>query len=115
MPATVDCPALERWQALLFGEVLPEDLACYERHLAICSNCQHLLDQAEDCRDIWRQVGQRIGDPTSAPADPTLAEVLRKLHEAKGLDRPSPPAFDDLYFLRPTDRPFGMHFAKVGP
>jgi serine/threonine-protein kinase len=45
-----------------------------------------------------------VGDPTAVPADPTLDEVLERLHAARRPDLTSPAAAD-LYFLGPSDRP----------
>src|SRR6266403_958924 len=57
MPALLDCPGIERWQALL--------------------------------------------DDT----DPTLTQILERLHEGKPPVGTGPLEPADLYFLRPTDRP----------
>jgi serine/threonine protein kinase len=96
--ATPDCPALEDWQAL-FNETLPsEQREKYERHLEGCATCQDLLDQADE--GALRTTGRRLGDPTLAPANPSLVQVLKRLEKMP--EGPEPP---DLYFLRPTDRP----------
>jgi hypothetical protein len=36
MPAPVDCPGIECWQALFEGAVPPDQRADYERHLESC-------------------------------------------------------------------------------
>src|SRR5690242_16324907 len=105
MSAPLDCPGIESWQALL-GDTVPPDLrTSYEQHLESCAACQERLDRAQDCATALRGLGWRAGDPTITPADPTLTQVLERLHEGKPRDRAAPAEPPDLYFLRPADRP----------
>ncbi|HEV3080981.1 MAG TPA: serine/threonine-protein kinase, partial [Gemmataceae bacterium] len=103
--APLDCPAIESWQAL-FEDALPSDQReRYERHLEACVACQERLDQAEECEDLLRATGRRIGDPTVAPANPSLIQVLKRLREEKCPDGTALAEPADLYFLRPAERP----------
>src|SRR5437016_2395020 len=98
-----DCPELDRWQDLLGDSLSAEQRECYERHLESCPACQERLDRAEACGEPLRQLVRRAGDPTTAPADPTLVHVMERLHEVRSpLDADEPA---DLSFLRPSDRP----------
>src|SRR5262249_12283005 len=101
----LDCPGTECWQALFSGTFPPDQVELYERHLDSCPACQARLDQAEEYRDELRRLGRQVGDPTVVPADPTLAQVLRKLHEARLADGPGVEEPMDLSFLAPSDRP----------
>jgi serine/threonine protein kinase len=105
MSASLDCPALECWQALFGDTVAPELREGYEQHLESCRACQELLHRADEGGDALRSLARQIGDPTAVPADPTLAQVLKRLHEAKAPVRTAPLEAADLYFLRPADRP----------
>jgi serine/threonine protein kinase len=105
MPAARDCPGSECWQAL-FNDTAPADQReRFERHLESCPACQGRLDRAEERGDPLLRLARRFGDPTIAPADPTLGEVLGRLLEGKSLDRPASAKPADLYFLRPAGRP----------
>ena len=53
------------------------------------------------CEDM----GRKLGDPTVVPADPTLVQVLERLHEVKIPDRLTPVVSADLYFLQAAKRP----------
>ena len=105
MPAPLDCPGIECWQAL-FGDTLPpEQRERCERHLESCPACQERLDRAEECGDACAGLARQVGDPTAAPADPTLDSVpgAAARSEVARTGTPAEPA--DLYFLRPADRP----------
>jgi WD40 repeat protein len=104
MAATLDCPGIERWQALLGDTVSAHDWQGYESHLESCPVCQERLHQAEEC-DEARRLGRRLGDPTATPPDPVLARVLDRLRVAKSPIQAAPPEPTDLYFLHRTDRP----------
>jgi serine/threonine protein kinase len=103
MKASQHCPEAELWQALLDGTLPPDEAELCEGHLRICPACQERLDRAGACGDELLRLARQVGDLTLVPADPTLVQILERLHE-KGLDRAAsePP---DLYFLQPTDRP----------
>jgi WD40 repeat protein len=100
MSAPLDCPRTECWAALLDAGLPPERREGYERHLESCHHCQDRLDRAGEGGDPLRLLGRELGDPTRAPADPALVQVLERLRE--GTAPPEPP---DLYFLGPADRP----------
>src|SRR5687767_444994 len=104
MPAEVQCPGMESWQAL-FGDVLPVDQReRYERHLESCPACQQRLDLHEEFGHSLRRCARRLGDPTAAPADPTLAQVVQRLlHEAGCSAHSAATEPPDLYFLRAGD------------
>jgi hypothetical protein len=105
VPTPYDCPEIDRWQQLLEDGGAPEERQRFERHLESCAACQTHLDRPEDGqRDDLLDWARRVGDPTHAPADPTLLRVLKLLHEVRSPLRP-PDGPPDLYFLRPCDRP----------
>jgi len=104
MPAFLDCPEIECWQALLDDTVAATERECYEQHLESCPACQERLRRMEDDEDDIRRLGRQIGDPSAAPADPTLLQILGRLHEAKVLPRTGPLEPADLYFLRPAEQ-----------
>src|SRR5205085_9111311 len=89
MPAALECPKFDRWQALFGGALGPDEQQRYERHLGACAACQEQLDQSEACSDPLRRLVRRVGDPTAAPADPTLTQFLERLHEGKSPVRTS--------------------------
>jgi sugar lactone lactonase YvrE len=105
MVAPLECPGIDCWQALLDDTLAPGRQEEIERHLESCPACQERLHRAGDRDDALRGLGRRVGDPTSAPDDPALAAVLRRLREVKSPVRPGPLEPAELYFLRPTDRP----------
>jgi serine/threonine protein kinase len=100
-----DCPQVECWQALFADTVPPDQRESYESHLESCPACQERLDRAEEEGNALRKLARRLGDPTTAVADPTLEQFLGRLHEEKPPDRSAPAEPADLYFLRPPDRP----------
>jgi serine/threonine protein kinase len=106
MPAFLDCPTTECWQALFSG-TCPRDLSeRYERHLESCPACQERLDRAEETAgDELQSLGRQVGDPTAVPTEPALARVLERLRVAKSPIQAAPPETPNLYFLQPTDRP----------
>ncbi len=104
MPRSLTCPGPERWPALLDDNLPPEERRRWERHLEGCPACQERLDRTQEWGGDLFARARQAGDPTSAPADPTLALVLERLHEASGPDWPSPEPLD-LYFLAPSDQP----------
>jgi serine/threonine protein kinase/predicted RNA-binding Zn-ribbon protein involved in translation (DUF1610 family) len=105
MPAPLDCPEPGCWEALLADTFSPDQQERCERHLKSCPACQERLDRAEECGDDLRRLSREVGDPTLTPADPTLVQVLERLHEEKPPRRTGPVEPPDLYFLRPSDRP----------
>jgi hypothetical protein len=40
MPALLDCPGTDEWDALFAGTVAPAQYECYARHLEACPACQ---------------------------------------------------------------------------
>src|SRR5947209_20028261 len=105
MPAPLDCPRLESWPALLDAAAPPDQRARYERHLESCSACQEGLDRPGDVNDPLRRLGRQVGDPTVAPGDPALAQVLERLYEVPSPVRTASLGAPDLYFLQAADRP----------
>jgi hypothetical protein len=105
MSSPVDCPGIECWRALFDGTAPPDQREGFERHLESCPSCQARLDRAEECGDPLLRLARKVGDPTVAAADPTLADVVGRLIEVKSPGRPAPAEPADLYFLRPADRP----------
>lgn len=104
MPELHNCPGIERWQALFGETVSPAQRQRYERHLETCAVCQDRLDHAEEPEDGLLSLVRQVGDPTAAPSDPTLTQVLERLHEVRSPERTSPTEPADLYFLNPTDQ-----------
>ncbi len=104
MPAFLDCPEIGCWQALLDDTVSATERESYERHLESCPACQERLRRIEEDEDGLRRLGRRVGDPTAAPPDPTLVQILERLHGAKVPAQTLPLEPGDLYFLRPTDQ-----------
>jgi serine/threonine protein kinase len=102
----LECPDFACWRTLLLDASLPaEQRECLERHLESCPSCQDRLDQeARLCAGL-QVLACKLGDPTLAPADPTLAEFVSRLGEALPSERTIPPEPLDLFFLRGADRP----------
>jgi serine/threonine protein kinase len=105
MAVLFDCPRLDCWQAFFQGTIPQEQRQFYERHLESCPDCQERLDRAEEYQDGLRHLGQQVGDPTQAPADPTLSQFVERLLEAKVPIQPPLGESADLYFLRPSECP----------
>jgi LPXTG-motif cell wall-anchored protein len=93
---------MECWLALLGDTVPPDARQRYERHLESCPACQRRLDQAVGDADGLLPLVRAFATATAVAADPALAEVLGRLHDARAAARAAPA---DLYFLRPPDRP----------
>src|SRR5215472_5161611 len=105
MAVPLRCPEIECWQTLDAGSLSPAERDRYERHLESCPACQDRLDRAEQCGPALLRLARQVGDPTTTPPDQTLSEFLQQLHEVPYPIRPAPVGPDDLYFLRPSDRP----------
>ena len=105
MTSLLDCPEIDCWQLLLDETASSEQRERYERHLETCPACQERLDQAETPEDTLRRRGRRVGDPTIAPVDPALLQVMERLREGKSSLRSTPGEPADLYFLRPAEQP----------
>src|SRR5262249_49237319 len=103
MSALLECPEMESWQSLLSTTLLPADADRYERHLMSCATCRGRLDREEGWDPLLR-LARQVGDPTTAPHDPTLAAVLRRLCQVKSLLQGDPQEVPDLFFLPPSDR-----------
>jgi serine/threonine-protein kinase len=104
MSTATECPALESWQALFEDALPPETRRTYEHHLDACPVCQERLDHAEGCGESLRNLVRRAADPTITSAEPTLVQVLERLHESSTTLVEADPA-NDLYFLTPADKP----------
>jgi serine/threonine protein kinase/WD40 repeat protein len=101
---TSECPELERWQELFNDALPPEQVHRLERHLESCAFCQERLQRAQEGGELLRSVGMQLGDPTVVTPDPTLVQVLERLHVRSPV-RAGADETPDLYFLRPTDDP----------
>jgi serine/threonine protein kinase/predicted RNA-binding Zn-ribbon protein involved in translation (DUF1610 family) len=99
------CPESELWRALVQdGRIDAEDRERFERHVENCLACQQRFDHGEGGVHPLLAVARQMGDPTVAPADPTLVQVLQRLHQVPSPLRSSADAPIDLYFLRSADR-----------
>jgi serine/threonine-protein kinase len=105
VPLPLDCPGAESWEALVAGGHSPDDQELYERHLESCPACREHLERLASCADEFLHRARQSGDPTVAPADPTLAQVVDRLLRGEVPDRPAPSEVTDLYFLGPAGRP----------
>ena len=104
MSNSLDCPEMDCWNEWIDLDLVPEQLEAFARHLESCAVCQERLDRSGEDESVLRQLANQIGDPTLAPADPTLSQVIKQLHAVEYADWSSGEAVD-LYFLRPADRP----------
>jgi hypothetical protein len=105
MSAIVDCPELERWEALLGEDVPVAERDRYEHHLESCPSCQERLDRLARGGDpLFDLIGQ-IQDPPTARADPVLTQVMERLHDMKQEDHRAEEDPLDLFFLGVSDRP----------
>src|SRR4051812_1824789 len=100
MSARLDCPEIERLQALLAAALPPDQQERCERHLESCPVCQKYLDRATQRSDLVR-LARQMGDPTLVPPDPTLVEVVERLHGSKNSTHADVEDALDLYFLKP--------------
>ena len=105
MPAPVECLDVESWHAFDDGTLPSDQGERLEAHLESCPICQERICRDEESGDALRRLGRQFGDPTLVPADPTLVQVLKRLHEVKVPDRLASDRPVDLYFLQPADRP----------
>src|SRR5262245_60058344 len=103
MPAPPSCPEIDRWHALLARPLAPEEEERWEQHLSGCPVCQERLERAPEGDDLV-SLARKVGDPTEKEPDPTLTEVLDRLHGNKAAPQPAAEE-PDLYFLSPADRP----------
>jgi serine/threonine protein kinase/predicted RNA-binding Zn-ribbon protein involved in translation (DUF1610 family) len=105
MPAAVDCPGMECWQALFRGALPPGERERWARHLESCPSCQERLDRTEELGEALRRPARRVGDPTLAAPDPAWSQFLERLRGVRSPVRVGPEEPPDLDFLRPADRP----------
>jgi serine/threonine protein kinase len=96
---------MESWPALLDALLAAPQRECYERHLESCPACQDRIDRLGADELGWRRLGQELGDPTIAPADPTLTHVVERLQEGPPLAPALPGEPADLSFVSPAARP----------
>jgi hypothetical protein len=105
VPIPLDCPEVESWPALLAGALSPDDQERCERHLESCPDCRVSLERLGTLGGEFLHLARQAGDPTVAPADPTLAQAVEQLLQVKPTDQAPPAEAPDLYFLQPADRP----------
>jgi serine/threonine protein kinase len=105
MPASLDCPSPERWQTLLADNLGADEEERCEQHLRLCPACQELLARIGDPGDALLGLARQMGDPTGAPADPTVAEIVDRLCEGQGPGRLSSAERPALEYLLPANRP----------
>jgi serine/threonine protein kinase/predicted RNA-binding Zn-ribbon protein involved in translation (DUF1610 family) len=104
--AATDCPGSEVWQALLDDAVAdPAVRERFERHLDACPVCQECFERPEGAGHPLLQLARQLGDPTAAPPDPTLVQVMERLHETRSPQHAVTDEPADLYFLTPSNRP----------
>ncbi len=107
-----DCPNLEHWKMLLTDTALPAEREQYERHLESCPACQECLDHAAGLGSELQGIARQVGDPTLAPADPTLMEFLDRLHgKQASVPSPNPPSVPAA--VRPRRGPRGVGLLVV--
>jgi serine/threonine protein kinase len=105
MPASLDCPEMECWEALFRDALPPGERERCERHLDSCPRCQECLDRPEEFGESLRQRARRVGDPTVAPPDPAWGRFVERMLGVRAAAPTAVGAPADLYFLRPADRP----------
>src|SRR4051812_26126907 len=105
MPSLLDCPWIARWHLLRDVSLAAEQQELFESHLESCPVCQERLDQAEEDEAALLGMARQLGDPTLAPCDATLGQLLGRIHEATRAGRATPGEPPDLYFLCPAVRP----------
>src|SRR5438270_6203166 len=81
MATPPDYLSLEFLEALLADALPAEQRERYVRHLETCPLCQERLDRAEEHEDALVRLARQVGDPSVTLADPTLTQVLERLHE----------------------------------
>jgi hypothetical protein len=96
---------MESWPELLAGALAPDDQERCERHLESCPACRGHVERLGTLGGELLHLARHAGDPTVAPADPTLAQVVDELLQARPTDQPAPGETPDLYFLQPANRP----------
>jgi len=70
MPAALECPKIECWQAL-FGDTIHRTSRKSTTPPGVVRGCQDRLRRAEDCGDAMLQLVRRIGDrPPRRPTQP---------------------------------------------
>jgi serine/threonine protein kinase len=103
--ASHECPGSEFWHALADDVVAPAEREDFERHLRSCETCRRRIDQADGLDEPMRALARQVGDPTGAPRDTTLVNVMERLQDVRSLVSPTPGDAADLYFLQPSDKP----------
>ena len=105
MAEPLECPGREYWQSVLEGSVPEFDQETFEGHLSSCATCQAYFDaaMAQDTRVV--PLCRQYGDPTRAPADSKLTQIVEKLSRVTSVTGGKCPEPLDLYFLRPADQP----------
>jgi serine/threonine protein kinase len=106
MPRDYTCAEISSWVLRPSFTLDPEQTRLLEEHLELCTDCQALLDWTSDrLEDPFLDLAREVGDPTLAPVDTALDQVLTHLHEARSPVRSSQSDPPDLYFLSKTSRP----------
>jgi serine/threonine protein kinase len=105
MLASPDCPGIETWQTVLRAALAPDERKRWEGHLEACPACREQLDRMTGGPDDLVRLARQVGDPTAAPRDTALGQVVKQLLAEKPAGRPAAPRPVDLSFLLPADRP----------
>jgi serine/threonine protein kinase len=105
MSVPLECPEGECLESLAADDVPEDQLEQWEMHLNGCTACRARLDHAAQWDDRLVRLGRQVGDPTAAAADPHVARIREHLHGLMVLDRATPAAPEELYFLEPCNRP----------
>jgi serine/threonine protein kinase len=120
------CPARERLQALLDGELPPTEQDTIVRHVETCPACQQTLDSVSPAGRSWENLAIHLDRPNARP-EPALQRVIDQALGVMGSDRTEAeqsvtpvsaaamqeqtegeargaPADEDLTFLQPPTR-----------
>ncbi len=106
MSQALSCSEIESWVQHPGSDLSASQAKQFEEHLESCPTCQALLDSSTQSADPLLNLARRFGDPTLAPTDTALDQVLshlRVVHSPMRTESTIEPA--DLYFLRPPTRP----------
>ena len=104
MPAA-RCSEITGLQSLLDDAISPDLRRRRESHLETCATCQERLDRVAAENDALLTMARQEGDPTTRPADPTLADLITRLRNDDFPEVPTSSAPLDLGFLGLAARP----------